>query len=197
VIQDLCPFAVDFLWIRAGLWHSAPLGTLATSSSLPRQKISFGRVGFLSSRSLSLPTYLGVSAARVSVSVSVAGGYGVCICVLATNATSALFQIRISCWTLPRTDWSPRAQGARFSCGSFCWSCSPIRPTPPPSVGKANRASSGSSTPTRWPGGGARGRLSPTWTTTSWAGLSGKSMHSLYALCLPYEITIWLEIYWS
>lgn len=46
-LQDLCPLAVDFLWIRAGLWHSIPFGTHATLPLMSAiQKTSSGWVGF-------------------------------------------------------------------------------------------------------------------------------------------------------
>lgn len=118
----------------------------------------------------------------LSVSVAVASAW------FASVSCSASFQIRISCWTLPLTDWSPRAPAARYNSGSFCWSCSLIRRTPTVLAGRANPVNSGSSTRTRWQSDGASARPSRTWTTISWAELYGEYPLSP-SLPSPYSIT--------
>lgn len=131
------------------------------------------------SRSLCLCVYLYLCLC-LSVSVCVASAW------FASDSCSVSFQIRISCWTLPLTDWSPRAPAGRYNSGSFCWSCSLIRRTPTVLAGRANPVSSGSSTRTRWQSDGESARPSRIWTTTSWVELYGE-----YPLSppLPYIVT--------
>lgn len=171
-----------FMKLSFGFGFATLLQPLTRKScSLPLSQLVRASLSFILSLVVSVCVYLYLYL-WLSVSVAVAYAW------FASVSCSASFQIHISCWTLPLTDWSPRAPAARYNSGSFCWSCSLIRRTPTVLAGRANPVNSGSSTRTRWQSDGASARPSRTWTTISWAELYGEYPLSP-SLPSPYSIT--------